>query len=250
MEKSIVFDASDYPKIMSGAEQLPLVVSLTITNIRLYHVRIDGGAILNLKSLVAFQKLQISMSRVSPLRPLLGVGMGSIIPRGSIFLPVTFGMPENYRTESILFNVAEVNPVPVHCCRPLWIHGLEDGIAQWHHQDPYQFIGRPAPYQFIAIIHYGYLVLKMPSPNDIIKICGECSAGVPALEKLQVLAVTHEVAASQGVLDQAPSSLHQHVSSSAPHVQPSDSEDVPMKVIQISTDAAQTNRIAENLGDK
>jgi hypothetical protein len=57
METSIMFDSSDYPKNMSGAGQLQLVVSLTITNIRLYHILIDGGAALNLISLAAFQKL-------------------------------------------------------------------------------------------------------------------------------------------------------------------------------------------------
>jgi hypothetical protein len=43
MEMSIGFDASDYPKNMVGAGQLPLVVSLTIANIRLHHALIDGG---------------------------------------------------------------------------------------------------------------------------------------------------------------------------------------------------------------
>jgi hypothetical protein len=33
-------------------------------------------------------------------------------------------------------------------------------------------------------------------------------------------------------------------------VQRSDNEDIPVKVIQISTDAAQTTRIMGNLGDK
>jgi hypothetical protein len=51
---------------------------------------------LNLISLVAFQKLQIPMSRLSPLHPFLGVGLGSIIPHSSVSLPVTFGMPKNY----------------------------------------------------------------------------------------------------------------------------------------------------------
>jgi hypothetical protein len=31
------------------------------------------------------------------------------MPHGSISLPVTFGTPKNYRTESILSNIAEVN---------------------------------------------------------------------------------------------------------------------------------------------
>jgi hypothetical protein len=226
METSIAFDASHCPKNMSGAEQLPLVISLTIANIRLYHVLIDGGVALNLISLTAFQKLQISMSRLSPSHPFLVVGPGSIIPRGSISLPVTFGTPENYRMESILFDVVEVN-FPFNA-----------------------IIGRLALYQFMAVAHYGYLFLKMPSPNDIIKIRGDYSIDVSTLEKLQVLAVTHEVAAGQGAPDQAPLSSRQHVSSSAPHVQPSNSEDVPVKVIQIGADAAQTTRITGNLGDK
>jgi hypothetical protein len=62
--------------------------------------------------------------------------------------------------------------------------------------------------------------------------------------------VTHEVVAGQGVPDQAPLSLRQCISSSTPHVQPLDSQDAPMKVIQIDADATQTTRIMENLGDK
>jgi hypothetical protein len=43
METPIGFDASDCTKNMVGAEQLPLLVSSTIANIKLYHVLIDGG---------------------------------------------------------------------------------------------------------------------------------------------------------------------------------------------------------------
>jgi hypothetical protein len=57
METSINFNASDYPKIMAGVGQLPLLVSLTIVNVKLYHVLIDGGVALNLISLAAFKKL-------------------------------------------------------------------------------------------------------------------------------------------------------------------------------------------------
>jgi hypothetical protein len=39
---------------MSGAGQLMLVISLTIANIRLYDILIDGGVALNLISLAAF----------------------------------------------------------------------------------------------------------------------------------------------------------------------------------------------------
>jgi hypothetical protein len=45
------------PQEHGGARQLPLLVSPTIANIKLYHVLIDGGATLNLISLAAFKKL-------------------------------------------------------------------------------------------------------------------------------------------------------------------------------------------------
>jgi hypothetical protein len=48
METPISFDATNYPKNMAGVGQLLLLVSPTITNIKLYHVLINGGAILNL----------------------------------------------------------------------------------------------------------------------------------------------------------------------------------------------------------
>jgi hypothetical protein len=57
VETPIGFDASDCPKSMAGAGQLQLLVSPTISNVKLYHVLIDGGAALNLISLAAFKKL-------------------------------------------------------------------------------------------------------------------------------------------------------------------------------------------------
>jgi hypothetical protein len=45
----------------------------------------------------------------------------------------------------------------------------------------------------MAVTHYGYLVLKMPAPNGVLKIHKDCGAGVSALEKLQALAASHEL---------------------------------------------------------
>jgi hypothetical protein len=70
----------------------------------------------------------------------------SVTPRGCISLPVTFGKAENFGTESVLFNVVEVS---------LSFNTILD---------------RPALYQFMAVAHYGYLILKMPSPNGVLKI--------------------------------------------------------------------------------
>jgi hypothetical protein len=146
VETPIGFDSSDCPKSMTGAGQLPLLVSPTISNVKLYHVLIDGGATLNLISLAAFKKLQIPMGKLQPSRPFSGVGLVSVTPRGCISLPVTFGTAENFRTKSVLFDVAEIS-LPFNA-----------------------ILGRPALYQFMAVAHYRYLVLKMPSPNGVLKI--------------------------------------------------------------------------------
>jgi hypothetical protein len=58
------FDASNCPKSIVGAGQLPLLVSPTIANIKLYHVLIDGGVTLNLISVASFKKLQIPMGKL------------------------------------------------------------------------------------------------------------------------------------------------------------------------------------------
>jgi hypothetical protein len=109
MEMSIGFDTSDCAKNMVGAGQLLLLVSPTITNTMPYHILVHSGATLNLIRLIAFKKLQIPMSKLAPSRPFSGVGLGSVMPHGSISLPVMFGTPENYHTESILLDITEVN---------------------------------------------------------------------------------------------------------------------------------------------
>jgi hypothetical protein len=65
-------------------------------------------------------------------------------------------------------------------------------------------LGRPALYQFLAVAHYGYLVLKMSSPNSVLKICEDRDASVSVLEKLQALATQHEAAAGSGTFKLTP----------------------------------------------
>jgi hypothetical protein len=196
VETLIWFDASNCPKSMVAAGQLPLLVSPTITNVKLYHVLIDGGAALNLISLAAFKKLQIPMGKLQPSHPCSGVGPVSVMPRGCISLSVTFRTTESFRTESILFDVAEVR---------LLFNAILD---------------RPALYQFVVVAHYGYLVLKMPSPNGVLKIRGDRDIGACALEKLQALAAAPEAAAEPGGQDPAPPSSCQCGSALAPTCNP------------------------------
>jgi hypothetical protein len=125
--------------------------------------------------------------------------------------------------ESVLFDVAEVS-LPFNA-----------------------ILGRPALYQFMAVAHYGYLVLKIPSPNGVLKIRGDRDAGVCALEKLQTLAAGREAAEEPGGQDLAPSSLRQCSLASAPRMQP---EDVLVKTIQVRTVAGQTTHISGDLDSK
>ena len=92
-----------------GAGVLPLITAPVIANIRLYHVLIDDRAGLNVISYAVFKQLQISESKMAPSRPFSGVGPQLVFPLGSIVLPVTFGTEDNFRTENVQFDVAEVN---------------------------------------------------------------------------------------------------------------------------------------------
>jgi hypothetical protein len=143
---TISFEASDCPENMAGASILLLITAPVITNIKLHHVLIDGGAGLNVISHAAFKQLQIPGSRLGPSRPFSGVGAQPVYPLGSIMLPVTFRTEENFRTENVQFDIMEVN---------LAFNAI---------------IGRPALYRFMAIAHYGYLVLKMSSPAGVLTV--------------------------------------------------------------------------------
>jgi hypothetical protein len=149
---------------MAGAGILPLITAPVITNMKLHHVLIDGGAGLNVISHAAFKQLQILGSRLGPSCPFSGVDPQPVYPHGSIALPVTFGTEENFRTENVQFDVAKVN-LPSNA-----------------------IIGRPALYRFMAIAYYGYLVLKMSSPAGVLTMRGDHPAALAAVEKLHALA--------------------------------------------------------------
>jgi hypothetical protein len=67
-------------------------------------------------------------------------------PLGHIYMPVTFGTPENYRTEFLRFVVAS----------------FDCGYNA--------IIGRPGLAKFMAISHYSYMILKMPGPQGLITV--------------------------------------------------------------------------------
>jgi hypothetical protein len=146
-----------------------------------------------------------------------------VYPLGSIALPVTFGTKENFRTKNIQFDVAEVN-LPFNA-----------------------IIGRPALYRFMAIAHYGYLVLKMSSPVGVLTVWGDRLAALAAVEKLHALTAEAARPDDEG---RDPSTSCTKTPSKVPKVQPSGADDAPVKTIRLSPDSSQTTRIMGDLEEK
>jgi hypothetical protein len=221
---TISFEPSDYPENMAGAGVLPLIIAPTITNIRLHHVLIDGGAGLSIISYAAFKQVQILEPKLAPSRSFSRVGPHPVYPVGTISLLITFRTEVNFRTENVQFEVAEVN-LPFNA-----------------------IIGRPALYRFMAVAYYGYLVLKMPSPAGVLTMQGDRTATVAAVEKLHALAAG--LAPAAGAEGSDPSPSRAKVPAKVPKVHPSDMDDVPVKTIQVRTEPSQTTCIGGNLGEK
>jgi hypothetical protein len=99
----------------------------------------------------------------------------------------------------------------------------------------------------MAIAHYGFLVLKMPSPAGVPTVRGDRPAALAAVEKLHALAA--EVAhPDDGGRD--PSTSCTKMPTKVPKVQPSGTDDVPVKTVWLSADSSQTTRIAGDLEEK
>jgi hypothetical protein len=146
-----------------------------------------------------------------------------VYPLGSIALPVTFGTEENFRAENVVFDVAEVN-LPFNA-----------------------IIDRPALYRFMAIAHYGYLVLKMPSPAGVLIVQGDRANTLAAIERLHAL-VAETARPDDG--GRNPSTSGTKAPLKPPKVQPPGMDGVPVKAIRLATDSAQTTRIGGDLDEK
>jgi hypothetical protein len=96
-------------------------------------------------------KLDITHMLTKSTSPFYGIVPGNAaIPLGSVVLAVTFGESrDNYHTEYVKFEVADFE-------------------TSYH-----AILGRPAIAKFMAVPHYTYLVLKMPSPAGVLSLQGD-----------------------------------------------------------------------------
>ena len=186
-EQEITWSRRDHPRVMPTPGGYALVVDPTFIgptiNVRFTRVLIDKGSSINSMYRDTMVKMGISANMLQPSSTTFhGIVPGmSCAPMGKIWVDVLFGTKENCRTESIQFEVVDLES-PYHA-----------------------LLGRPALSKFMISTHVGYLKMKMPGPNGIITISGdykralECASAGSCLAESLIIAAEkkkiHEVVA-------------------------------------------------------
>jgi hypothetical protein len=234
-EVPITFSRVDQWTSFSELGRFPLVLKPVVAGSRLNKVVIDGGSGLNVLFTNTLKKMKLEITHLltKSTSPFYGiVPKNAAIPLGSVVLPVTFGETrENYRTEYIKFEVADFE-------------------TSYH-----VILGRPAITKFMAVPHYTYLVLKMPSPAGVLslqwdlKISFDCDTEAVELAATnQVLNAMIEIYAASKKL--APTKLEIPEKSDRAN-KPQPSKEVQVKEIDLGTgDNSKTTVIGEGLDPK
>jgi hypothetical protein len=153
LEVPITFSRMDQWTSFSEPGRFPLVLKPVVAGSKLNKVLIDGGSGLNVLFTKTLKKMNLDITHMLTKRtsPFYGIVPGNAaIPLGLVVLPVTVGESrDNYRTEYVKFEVADFE-------------------TSYH-----AILGRPAIAKFMAVPHYTYLVLKMPSPAGVVSLQGD-----------------------------------------------------------------------------
>jgi hypothetical protein len=235
LEVPISFSRADQWTSFSKPGRFPLVVKPVVANSRLNKVLIDGGSGLNVLFTKTLKKMKLDITHMltkstSPFYSI--VPRNAAIPLGSVVLLVTFGETrENYRIEYIKFEVADFE-------------------TSYH-----AILGRPAIAKFLAVPHYTYLVLKMPSPAGVLSLQEDLKISFDCDTEAVELAATNQVpnammeicAASKKL---APSELYIPEKSDKAN-KPQELEEVQVKAIDLGTgDNSKTTMIGAGLDPK
>jgi hypothetical protein len=143
---AITFSREDHLNRIPNLGQYPLVVDPVIGNTRFSKVLMDGGSSLNILCAHTLRLLGIGLDQLRPnTMPFHGVTPGKRVqPLGQIDLPVRFGTPDNFRKETLTFEVV--------------------GFRGAYHT----ILGRPCYAKFIVVQNYTYLKMKMSGPKGVI----------------------------------------------------------------------------------
>jgi hypothetical protein len=147
-EDAITFSREDHPNRIPNPGQYPLVVDPVIGNARFSKVLMDGDSSLNILYAHTLRLLGFGLDQLRPsTTPFHGVAPGKRVQLlGQIDLPVWFGMPDNFRKETLTFKVV--------------------GFRGAYHA----ILGRPCYAKFMAVPNYTHLKVKMPGPNSVITV--------------------------------------------------------------------------------
>jgi hypothetical protein len=147
-EDAITFSREDHPNRVPNPGQYPLVVDPVIGKSRFSKVLMDGGSSLNILYVHTLCLMGIGLDQLRPsTMPFHGVAPGKRVPPlGQIDLPVWFGMLDNFRKETLTFEVVE-------------FRGAYHAI-----------LGCPCYAKFMAVLNYTYLKMKMPGPKGVITV--------------------------------------------------------------------------------
>jgi hypothetical protein len=106
-EDAITFSREDHPNRIPNPGQYPLVVDPVIWNARFSNLLMDGGSSLNILYTHTLRLLGIGLDQLRPsTTPFHSVAPGKRVqPLGQIDLPVWFGTPDNFRKETLTFEV-------------------------------------------------------------------------------------------------------------------------------------------------
>jgi hypothetical protein len=138
----------DHSNRIPNLGKYPLVVDPVIGYSRFSKVLMDGGNNLNVLCAHTLRLMRIGLDQLQPSTMLFhGVVPGKRVqPLGQIDLPVWFGKPDNFRKETLTFEVV--------------------GFRGAYHA----ILGRPCYAKFMAGPNYTYLKIKMSKPKGVITV--------------------------------------------------------------------------------
>jgi hypothetical protein len=145
-EDAITFSREDHPNRIPNPGQYLLVVDPVTGNARFSKVLMDGGSILNILYAHTLRLLGIELDQLQPsTTPFHGIAPGKRVqPLGQIDLRVWFDTPDNFRKETLTFEVV--------------------GFRGAYHA----ILGRPCYAKFMVVPNYTYLKMKMSGPKGVI----------------------------------------------------------------------------------
>jgi hypothetical protein len=107
LEDAITFSREDHPNRILNPGQYPPIIDPLIGNARLSKVLMDSGSSLNILYAHTLRLMGIGLDQLRPsMMSFHGVALGKRVqPLGQIDLLVLFGTPDNFRKETLTFEV-------------------------------------------------------------------------------------------------------------------------------------------------